>query len=743
MKSTGSYVGLCCLFVSATMANLIGCGTTGETLIDDSTIGADSGAESESGPGIDNTSDGIGGCDGGEQIGDGESVDDQDPDSGSGGATSDDGGLEGDDDGGGVGGAGGSDIGVGGVGAGGAEVGVGGTGGDSDDGGDSGELGGDLDAGDESVEGNGGTGGDGNPGGSGGTGPGGTGGAGGGSGGSIADSDVGNGGSGGIADGVGSLDHKLLLIVVTPANPLVELDLNTPSNIVFSAKGRYLDGVDEDLSDVVTWSHTNADVGSFVGSNFAINPLSTARAVSTRVTAEYGGKKGAARLTVVSYRKTGLEQDFFFVLPYEDSHGEQQKPLEFGTEPRSMDVFFNMDATGSMGGAIGNLQSGLIGQIVNPIVAEHPGAQFGAGLYRDFPVSPFGVDRGENLDQPFELLAGITSDVPVVKKAVDLLSARGGFDTPESMIESLYQIATGEGLTAPGLTYVAPNNSGLGGVGFRKGAMPIIVTITDAMSHTVGEDSACSSQTNYSACNVKNCADVELYAHSRQQTKDALNAICARSVGVDNSSKWVTGTCDDPRPDLVDFATATGARIPPEAWDIPSRPAGCAPGQCCTLAGGAGRAPDVDGLCPLVFKIPTDGTGLGKAVSAGLQMLTRYATFEVFAETHGSSQSESGLALPAGYTTSDFLKKLIPDSYVLAPPPPAVPAPFVGSTGFSRVTPGTRVSFQVVAYNDIVPQTDQPQFFKAVIRVTAGGCADLDQREVIFLVPPRPLEVPW
>ena len=49
-----------------------------------------------------------------------------------------------------------------------------------------------------------------------------------------------------------------------------------------------------------------------------------------------------------------------------------------------------------------------------------------------------------------------------------------------------------------------------------------------------------------------------------------------------------------------------------------ARPAGCNVGQCCTGRGGAGEAPDGSGLCPLVFKIPNNGTGLGNQIVSGI-----------------------------------------------------------------------------------------------------------------------------
>ena len=78
-----------------------------------------------------------------------------------------------------------------------------------------------------------------------------------------------------------------------------------------------------------------------------------------------------------------------------------------------------------------------------------------------------------------------------------------GRDGPESGFEALYQIATGAGIAGPigGVSPVvapfapAPDAVGsLGGVGFRDGALPIVIHITDALSHKEADYDA-SSQT--------------------------------------------------------------------------------------------------------------------------------------------------------------------------------------------------------------------------------------------------------
>jgi len=560
---------------------------------------------------------------------------------------------------------------------------------------------------------------------------------------------------GGVDSAVGGADsmpqpHTLTQIVVTPTNTILEVDLNTPASQAFTATGKYLDGVDEDLTSQVTWTVANPTVGTMTAATLDVPGFATATAEVSLVTATLDTISGDGQITVVAYQQTGPQQDFFFVLPYQDPAGNQDKPLDFGTDVPAADVFFLMDTTGSMGEEIGNLQSALTGTVIPGIQAEIADTQFGAGAAEDFPVDGYGsTNAGASCpgalsasDQPFELFQEITSNIASITSAVGSFSAPGGApigcgeDWPESNIEALYQVATGQGLSGPGGTSVAANSSGIGGVGFRQGTMPIVVQFTDAMSHAPGEMINCPE----GLFNNNYLGAVAGVAHTRQETKDALNNICARVVGIAPILPGgVTPACLG-QPDLEDFATATNARVPPQAWDVPARPAGCAAGQCCTDFNGTGRAPDVDGLCPLVFRVDDAGTGLGTHVVTGMKMLTRFATFDVTTEKMGETASTTGVPLATG-TTADFIKNITPVSFTLPPPPPNLPDPTFDATSFQNVTPGTVVNFDVTAFNDFVEPTNEPQIFRATIRVLAGGCTELDEREVLILVPPNPIVV--
>jgi hypothetical protein len=568
---------------------------------------------------------------------------------------------------------------------------------------------------------------------------------------------------------VAPLPHTLTAITVAaavtppmdPVNPILQVDLAAPAitTLVFSATGMYQDGQQVDITGQVAWASDT--LGTFTGAELDFPPPTQTGAIVTKVSATLGSVVGYAQVTVVAYRMTGTQTDFFFILPFEDPAGQQQKPLDFKTDVRSLDVFFAMDTTASMTGEIQNLQSSLIATIVPQIQAQIADTRFGVGAVEDFPDSPsftYGAAHGTDCtpyggpqasaaaDQPFWLITPITGGIQNVVNGVNALSINGvpigcGMDVPEGTMEALYQIATGEGLTgvaALPLLNVPANHSGVGGVGFRQGSMPVVVPITDAVFHKNGEAGTCS-YSGYTDT-ISYAGAVAAVAHTRAQTKTALNAICAKVVGV-AAMIWDASTGCSPLADEEDFATSTGARVKPSVWDVGGRPAGCAAGQCCTGVAGAGRATDADGLCPLVFEIQQDGTGLGTSIVSGLLALTQYATFDVTTQTQGDLSGTSGEPLPSGTTTADFIKSIVPLSFVKPTTPSDLPDPVINVAlgGFNTVTPGTLVTFQISAFNDFVAQTDQAQIFRAVIKVLAGSCTDLDQREVFILVPPTPI----
>lgn len=539
--------------------------------------------------------------------------------------------------------------------------------------------------------------------------------------------------------------HTLTSLVVSPTNPIVELDLNQTGTQDFTVMAGYADGTTDDVTSQVTWSVMNPAVGTMAGATLQIPSFTASTAQVSLLGATLNGITGNAQVTVVAYRKTGPATDFFFVLPYQDPNGQMSKPLDFATNIPALDVFFLMDTTGSMTGEISNLQGALNNTVVPGIQTAVTNSQFGVGALEDFPFSPWGFAScsfGDGTpDQPFKLRQTITSNTTAVQTAVNGLTIGSGSnkktigcgaDTPEAGLEAIYQAATGEGLSSPGATSVPPNHTGIGGVAFRQGTMPVIVDITDAVSHGKNETATCYGTSVAYDSTVPT-------AHSRADVKTALSNICARVVGISANSGAEADCLGSEY--MRDLATSTGARVPPAAWDVGTRPNGCASTQCCTGANGAGVAPDGQGLCPVVFDVASDGTGVSSNIVTGIQMLTRFATFNVPTDKQGVGTDIDGNAIPGGHTTDEFIKAVTPTGFVKPPPPPVLPDPTFDATQFYGVTPGTHVDFAVNAFNDFVVQTQNAQIFRATIRVLAGGCTPLDQRDVLILVPPTPITI--
>jgi hypothetical protein len=262
-----------------------------------------------------------------------------------------------------------------------------------------------------------------------------------------------------------------------------------------------------------------------------------------------------------------------------------------GAQP-ALDVVLLVDTTGSMGGAISNLQASLL-DIVTRVRALDPNAAFAVTAFQDFPYGTFGdgSSPGDGVpDFPYTVRVTLATDVVAVQNAVNSLVADGGGDAPESGTEALYLAATGEGVSWPasdkpaGSIPPAP-------LGFREGSRRVIVAITDATFHDGPE---------YVAAGI-------LEAHSATQAAQALDAEGLHVIGVAIARPGVPS----PRSDLEGYARATGARVPVESFGG---------ALCLTGIDGAGLPPDPDGSCPLVYDVADTGVGL-TTLAQGIELL--------------------------------------------------------------------------------------------------------------------------
>jgi hypothetical protein len=419
----------------------------------------------------------------------------------------------------------------------------------------------------------------------------------------------------------------------------------------------------------------------------------------------------------------GDNVDFFFTLPYDGVL--QEDTLEFNADVRKGDVAFNMDTTGSMGGSISGLQSSLRSVIIPELGARIADVAYAVSSFDDFPCATWGSPPN---DRPFILRQRVTTSELDAQAGVDLLVTHGGNDLPESGIEALYQIATGSGRIAPTCTpanerELVPRfdwrvdrvtsiaDGRIGGVGFREGSVPIVVHITDATSHARGE------------------GGYDLGA-SRVEATNALDEIGAKVIGVSVGSFGGT----DVRRELEELAVATGAAVPPCAWDA-GRPAACRAGSCCTGSGGAGSPANADGLCPLVYASDSSGAGLDSSIVQGIEALVQYARFDVSLRIRGN---------PVGATEDStcFIQRIYP---VFADPGESLCAstPALDDIdgdgapdGFQGVTPGASLFFVVEAQNRCAEEISEPQVFTAFVDIVSGGGAVLDTQTITILVPP-------
>jgi hypothetical protein len=400
--------------------------------------------------------------------------------------------------------------------------------------------------------------------------------------------------------------------------------------------------------------------------------------------------------------------DFFFVLPYFDP--EEQDDLDFQTDIIKADVQISMDTTGSMGGSVSELQNDLTGTIIPAVAGAVSDVAFGGSTFEDFPVGSFGstgshpeIPSFPN-DLPFRLYQRITTNVAAAQAGVNAFELGIGGDGKESGLESLYQISTGEGLdwdvtTAGTVPKFVPSegfdealgHGVLGGVGFRVGALPIIVHITDIEWHEASD---------YIAAGITD-------AHSRDQAVAAMIGLGARMIGITSSSTA--------RTQLEQVSRETSAMVPPEAW-------GAAEVLCHTGAGGGLIPPDATGLCPLVFGMDFGGTGVTTALVDGISALVTFGTIDI------SALPVADPFLLPGVDTSAFIT-------TIDPVPPAPPGSMIDGDAFVDVVPGAPVRFRVHARNTTVQHTREAQLFTVTIRVMGDGVTTLDEREVFVIVP--------
>ncbi len=403
--------------------------------------------------------------------------------------------------------------------------------------------------------------------------------------------------------------------------------------------------------------------------------------------------------------------DFVFVVPYMMPPSPVRDTLQFSTTLQRADVYFLMDNTGSMGGTVAALQSGLTtgtlvagcpGGVIGAIRCGIPEAWFGVGGFDDYPAGGYGVGSystdavGIIHDQAFFQYSIMTMSTATASAAVGRYRVNNGNDVPESGLAALYALASRDTLggyvryaTGTTVTTTPPACAAgyRGAACFRPDAVPIIIIMSDVDQHN---SPTCGC--NYSGVSAPAYATVTA----------SLATLNARVVGIDTGSSTTFMTRL-----ISDTTIARGA--PGTAGDYLIR-----------APGGSGLTSSIVTLVQRASQVPLDVS------ASAVDLVDAGETIDAVASFLDHLETNPGPA--AGHTcTSGFM---VTDR-----------AGIDGDTypdTFQRVTPGSPVCFDVIPkQNDVVMPTLVPQLFRAQINVVGDGFTPLDHRVIYFLVPPR------
>lgn len=146
----------------------------------------------------------------------------------------------------------------------------------------------------------------------------------------------------------------------------------------------------------------------------------------------------------------------------------------------AVDLFFLIDASGSMADEIDNVRDKLRGFVVPRTRASIPSAAFGLAFLGEFPVAPHG-ELGS--PRPYEVRVTMTTDARRIEGALAQVPDWSNADFPEAQVEALYQTATGEGFNPFIERSLGCASGGDGAACFREDALPVVMLITDAPFH--------------------------------------------------------------------------------------------------------------------------------------------------------------------------------------------------------------------------------------------------------------------
>ncbi len=337
-----------------------------------------------------------------------------------------------------------------------------------------------------------------------------------------------------------------------------------------------------------------------------------------------------------------------------------------------VDLFFLIDASGSMSDEIDNVRSRLREFVVPRVRGRIAGAAFGLGFIGEFPVEPHG-HLGE--PRPYELRVPITTDASRIEGALELVPDWSNADFPESQVEGLFQAATGEGLEPFVEPSVGCSNGGEGGACFRRDALPVVMLITDAPFHNGPPGVEPVAPYRFSPA-----------PHTYQQTVDVLRAGKIMVIGLGASDS----IGPSPLPHLTAIARDTG-----------------------TID---------DNGAALAFAIGEGGDRVGGAIVSAIEGLAEGLPLDVDAFARDGAGDD--------IDATDLITRITP---LAADPSDGVRE--ITARSFVGTRPGTRVTFQIEVDVSSLPASVDTRRIPAVIVFRAAQRSVIGEQDVVIVIP--------
>jgi len=383
--------------------------------------------------------------------------------------------------------------------------------------------------------------------------------------------------------------------------------------------------------------------------------------------------------------------DFVFLEPFMMPQSPTDDDLDFKTKLQSVDLYVLLDRSGSMTTEITNVKANL-STVISHLTCPPLGTGDPATCIPDLWAGAGTLSYQGAGNQAFVHFADLQPNPNL--SALPTAEPTNRTNTAEDTTYAAFAAVTGQGGASFGISVAAratcagspAANAGFGTFGygcFRQTALPVVLVATDE-APIVGTD---TFHTPDWASIVK-----PQYLNHK-----------AKLVGVLGDAPEATTQSD-----LQRMATDTGAVD-----------AGNGNAPLVFNGAGAGASTAIEnGIRTLANGIPLDINAAAAddpsdAVNAVTAFVDHLVTLQL-----GTAQCANGLNDID--TNSDTFK----DKYL-------------------AVRAGTPVCWTVVSKPNItVPATDVPQLFRATVTVFGDGVTQLDQRDVFFLVPPKPIDPP-